>query len=415
VSHTFVVRASEAETFGRCRRAWDYSARDRSNLVPVSPPGPDLRRAILEALAVYYLPAMDDWNRTIVRPLAVQALHRALERDRRARGNPDENDGGDEDHEEAGFAEAAALGERLLEHYFAWSADLDEFDSLLSDDEFWSPVPDPAEPTKGLVTADGRPIRYLGRIDQLVADLDDENWVVQHRLVEGDFPDSSVLLVDQDAAAHIWALEYSYPHVRISGTIYNELRIDAGADVETRRVAPDFEGRDRRDMTTGRHTAPRRNFTTPFGPHAFGPQAFGPEPEGADPLPPGDPDGPAGPPPTYRDVTEVVAQDGDAVFRRTRVRRSRASIARAADRIATLTLEIGRAGLAAYPNPAAENCPLCAYRAPCVAETEGRDPSPVLAAGYRPRRPDETDFGERLLWQQTDKRRRAAYGGTAFR
>ena len=44
------------------------------------------------------------------------------------------------------------------------------------------------------------------------------------RLVEGDFPDSGVLLVDQEAAAHIWALEYSYPHVRISVVIYNELR-----------------------------------------------------------------------------------------------------------------------------------------------------------------------------------------------
>jgi hypothetical protein len=377
VTRTFVVRASEVEAFGRCRRAWDLGARERSNLIPVEPAGPDLRRGILEALAVYYTPAMDDWNRTIVRPLAVAALHRALP---------------------SADAALAALGERLLEHYFAWAADLDEFDSLLADDEFWAPVPDPADPTKGLVTADGRPIRYLGRVDVLVAELDDENWLVEHRLVDGDFADPATLLVDQDAAAHIWALEYSYPHIRISGTIYNELRLDTAAD--TRRVAPGSEGRDRRDMTTGRHTAPRRDFSTPFGE-----QPFGLMPEGT--APPAPPDRP--------DVTEITASDGDAVFRRSRVRRSRASIARAAQRLSTLTLELGRPGLGVYPNPGPHVCPDCTFRAPCVAATEGRDPAPVLAAGYRRRTAEETDTGERLLWQHGDKKRRAAYGGTAFR
>ena len=379
MTHTFVVRASEVEAFGRCRRAWDLGARERSNLVPVEPGRPDLRRAILEALAVYYTPAMDDWNRTIVRPLAVAALHRALQ------------------SADAGLTD---LGERLLEHSFAWAADLDEFDSLLADDEFWAPVPDPAEPAKGLVTADDRPIRYLGRVDQLVADLDDEHWMVEHRLVDGDFADPATLLVDQDATAHIWALEYSYPHVRISGTVYNELRVDAEAG--TRRVPPGTEGRDRRDMTTGRHTAPRRTFSTPFED-----QPSGPAPEGAAPEPPEAPGRP--------DVTEVVATDGDAVFRRTRVRRSRASIAAAGRRLSTLTLEMGRPDLGVYPNPDPHHCPDCAFRAPCVAATEGHDPAPVLSAAYRRRNAVETDAGERLLWQQGDKRRRAAYGGTAFR
>lgn len=379
MAHTFVLRASELEAFGRCRRAWHYGARRRANLVPLAPAGPDLGRAILEALAVYYVPAMDDWNRAIVRPLAVQAFSRALERDRSGREDGDGR-----------FAEAAAVGGRLLEHYFAWAADLDEFDSLLSDDEFWAPVPDPADPAQGLVTADGSPIRYLGRVDQLVADLDDENWVVRHRIVDGDFPDTEVLLVDQDAAAHIWALEYDYPHVRISGTIYNELRLDPSA--ETRRVIPTAEGRDRRDMTTGRHTAPRRNFSTPFGDEA-----------------------PTPPPPSWRDATEVAAQDGDAIFRRTRIRRSRASVARAAERLSVLTGEATRPDLAVYPNPGPGHCLTCAYRAPCVAETEGEDPTAVLAEAFRPRRPEETDSGERLLWQQGDKTRRAAYGGAAFR
>ena len=158
-------------------------------------------------------------------------------------------------------------------------------------------------------------------------------------------------------------------------------------------------------MTTGRHTAPRRAFTTPFGE-----QPFGLAPEGVTP-----PEAPAVLPPNYRDVTEVDAQDGDGVFRRTRIRRSRASIARSIGRISTLTLEMNRAELGVYPNPDRHHCGGCAYRPPCIAETDGEDPAPVLAGGYRLRSPDETDSGERLLLQQIDKNRRAAYGGAAFR
>ncbi|HTC81900.1 MAG TPA: hypothetical protein VK848_10240, partial [Acidimicrobiia bacterium] len=131
--------------------------------------------------------------------------------------------------------------------------------------------------------------------------------------------------------------------------------------------------------------------------------------------PPDRPEDPADLPPNFRDVTEVVALDGDAVFRRTRVRRSRASVARAAERISALTQEIGRAELPGYPTPDPHQCRHCAYRPPCVAESEGDDPAPVLAAGYRRRDPEETDRSERLLWQQGDKSRRAAYGGKGSR
>ena len=371
MSHTFVVRAPEVAAFERCRREWDYVARTRSNLLPVESPGPDLGRALLEALAVYYLPAMDDWSRTIVRPLAVQALHRALTRDGAAGGSP-----------------VPLLGERLLGHYFAWAADLDEWDSLLSDDEFWSPVPDPEDPTQGLVTEDGSPVRYLGRIDQLVADLDDEFWVVRHRMVHGDFAGPEALLADEEAGAHTWAVEYSYPHIKISGTIYNELRLDP--DGPTRSLTPDAAERDRRDMTAGRHTTPRKGFTTPFeGDVAALPHKF-------------------------RDVTEVDAEDGDDVFRRTRVRRSRASIATGIGRMSRLTREMTDAAVAVPPNPDV-HCSTCAYLAPCLAERQDEDPTPLLLTGYRVRRPEETDSWERLLLQQTDKRNRAAYGGAAFR
>ena len=164
-------------------------------------------------------------------------------------------------------------------------------------------------------------------------------------------------------------------------------------------------------MTTGRHITPRKGFTTPFGEQPFGlaPGKAPPPPVGLDPG-----GGEPAFPPKFRDVTEVDARDGDDVFRRTRVRRSRASIAAGIGRMGRLTREMTDHAVAVPPNPDV-HCSTCAYLAPCLAEREGGDPTPLLLAGYRVRRPEETDSWERLLLQQTDKRNRAAYGGAAFR
>ena len=74
---TLVLRPGEMAAFRACRRAWDLGARMRQNYVPnVAPQVFDFDKAIHAGLAVYYFPAMDDWNRSIVRPLALKGFHR---------------------------------------------------------------------------------------------------------------------------------------------------------------------------------------------------------------------------------------------------------------------------------------------------------------------------------------------------
>ena len=71
----YVLRPREMATFRRCRRAWDFGARIRRNYVPATAHRVfDFDKAIHDALAVYYFPAMDDWDRAIVRPLAVKGF-----------------------------------------------------------------------------------------------------------------------------------------------------------------------------------------------------------------------------------------------------------------------------------------------------------------------------------------------------
>src|SRR5437588_3288616 len=78
-----VLRPRQLATFRRCRRPWHFGARIRRNYVPAVPHRAfDFDKAIHDALAVYYFPAMDDWDRAIVRPLAIKGFLRSLDEDR---------------------------------------------------------------------------------------------------------------------------------------------------------------------------------------------------------------------------------------------------------------------------------------------------------------------------------------------
>jgi hypothetical protein len=67
--------------FKRCRRQWDFGARERQNYEPAGPAAaPDLDLAVRDALAVYYFPGMWDWQRSVVLPLVLQGLAKSMGR-----------------------------------------------------------------------------------------------------------------------------------------------------------------------------------------------------------------------------------------------------------------------------------------------------------------------------------------------
>ena len=67
--------------FKRCRRQWDFGARERQGYEPARPaPALDLDLAVRDALAVYYFPGMWDWQRSVVLPLVLQGLARSMGR-----------------------------------------------------------------------------------------------------------------------------------------------------------------------------------------------------------------------------------------------------------------------------------------------------------------------------------------------
>lgn len=396
----YVLRPSEMAAYRRCRRAWDLGARVRQNLVPAAPGRVfDFDRAMHDALAVYYFPAMDDWDRAIVRPLAVKGFQRAMQEDR---GRYEAAARLTAEQEQA-FGAALRLGEAVLEAYFAWAGPRDTFASIFSDQEYWAPVPDPADPGSELTDAEGHEIRYLGRVDQLFSDDNDEYWVTRHRLISGRWATDEELLLDLDAVTDIWATEITYPQLRIAGTVYNELRVDIDPAAPAEEDVNTLLDAGNRTMREARHVHTRRS---PLSPE---------QPEGdlieTDPLEEllleGDLSTESRPDPR---ADRVVRREGTDRFRRTYVRRGRASIRAVEATMAAQTLEVTDPALAIYPSPSASACAGCTFRAPCRAMSEGLDPSAILAASFRPRTPEEGEE-ERLRWSIGRAQTRASMSG----
>lgn len=327
-----VTRPWESSLFKRCRRAWDLGARERQDYEPVEPASVfDVAEAIHDALDVYYFPGMWEWDRAIVRPLAVAGFEKSMRRQREAYERFRELDAGQLDD----WEQHLALGRAMLERYFGWAARTDRFTPVQVAAQFDVTVPDPADPATGLTTPDARGIQYRVRIDVAVIDEHELYWLVEHRIVgEPQWPALDELVLDGEGLARAWAWQEGFL-ARLEGTIYNELRLHSPAP------------------------------------------AGGDEAGGHD-----------GPEPDIRAVPGaggIITQRSSDAFRRTHIPRTEREIERRGADLAAEIKDMVAPDLRIYPNPTEENCARCAYRAPCLAITRGADHGPVLEQSYRRR------------------------------
>jgi hypothetical protein len=324
------IHASERTAFKRCRREWDLSSRNRQNLEPLSRPGPiDLNQALHDALAVYYFPGMWEWDRAIVQPLVHQAL------DRSVRGQEAIADG-------QARQEAMDRGHALLDAYAAWAPTVDHFTPLRVDIDFEVNIPDPATPGTNRVTATGDEVRYCDRVDLLAVDSDDAYWVIQHRLVTEDWADHDALQLDERTIAWSWAWPQFYLGMQITGTVYNEIRAEAG---ELGGGASESTER-----TQMRH---RRMYAR-----------------------------------SGRVSGERLHAEGTDTFRRTKIRRGEAELAAAGADLAAELTTATNPDLEIYPSPEPGVCARCSYRPPCLMLNQGGEVSAELSRSYRHRAPE---------------------------
>ncbi|MQA12713.1 MAG: hypothetical protein GEV09_00670 [Pseudonocardiaceae bacterium] len=228
-----VIRPWESALFRRCRRAWDLGARERQDYEPVEPAGVfDFDEAVREALEVYYFPGMWDWDRVIVRPLAVKAFDKSMWRQRAAY----------EQHRELSaeqrrdFEERLEQGADLLARYFDWALEVDRFTPIQVAAQFDVTIPDPDSPGDGLTTPDGRGIWYRVRVDMVVMDEHELYWLVEHRVADPAWRDLDELLLDEQSLTRSWAWQLGFLG-DLEGTIHTELRPGASHAAETTDVA----------------------------------------------------------------------------------------------------------------------------------------------------------------------------------
>lgn len=320
----YVARPWESRLFRHCRRAWDLAARERQDYEPAEPPRVfDFDEAMHDALDVYYFPGMWDWNRAIVRPLAVAGFEKSMRRHRAAytqlRALSAEQELDWEQHLE--------LGTDMLQRYFEWAAEADRFTPVQVAAQFDINVPDPADPDSGLITPNGRALQYRVRVDLVVIDDHELYWLVEHRIVTGpQWPELDQLLLDEQSLNRSWAWQLGFL-ADLAGTIHNELRV----------VPPGTAG-----------SAPVRL--------------------GAMPVPGG-----------------IITQRTSETFRRTHVPRTAQELERQGVAVAHQLQDMTDPSVRIYPNPAWEHCSSCAYRSPCLAMTQGVDEQEILQQSYRKR------------------------------
>jgi len=382
MSWTIVVRPKEMEVFRSCRRKWDFESRLRQNLVPIEPAKAfDFDLAIHQALAVWYFPAMDDWSRVIVRPVALKGFERKMREDRGAYAEhfPITPEMDEE------WGKYLKLGEAVLSRYFDWATTADDIDSILADEDIWAAIPDPDHPENDLGSVDKRrEIRYFGRVDQLMSTPDDEYWVVDHRIVWDEFTDEEELLGDTRTLLGQRALEIAYPQLRIAGTVYNELRIGRD-ELEGAAPSPEPVGEDMRDHSKGaRHLNLRRV--------ALAIESKYPD-DGTD---------------------HVIGREGNDYVRRTYITRSRATLEPISRQMATDAILVRDADVEIYPDPELEKCAGCVFSTPCAMLEEGLDITEHMGAHYR-RRTDEEFDEEGLRWSPRRQAFRASLGGVQER
>jgi hypothetical protein len=89
----------------------------------------------------------------------------------------------------------------------------------------------------------------------------------------------------------------------------------------------------------------------------------------------------------------IITQRSTELFRRTHIPRTEQEIDQQGTVFARQMQDMLDPALRIYPNPSWEHCADCAYRAPCLAMTQGLDAQPVLDSGYRERVSEDFEPG----------------------
>jgi hypothetical protein len=231
------------------------------------------------------------------------------------------------------FREAATLGLRMLEYYFWWAPQHDNFRPVMREIEFDVEIP-------------GMPgVHYQGRIDLLIEVFDDEGnslgyYIVDHKTAK-QMGDTLWLALDDQCSSYAWALQKMLG-IQIRGVMYNQLK--------KKPPSPP------KKLVSGAYS---RNKTqdTDFITYLRTLEAAGINPR------------------HYREFLLFLKQNPKEYIRRTKIPYTQRTLEIVEQRIQKEAKEMLNPDVTIYPTPSFMNCPGCRFFAPCLQLQEGYEPS----------------------------------------
>lgn len=325
-----IIRTSDRGRFRRCRQQWDFESPLRHNYRYQGTIKPlDFGIAIHEALDEFYRPRIHGeptYPRDVLEKLSISTFRRTCDEQKKRVLNTGTSLAVEIEQD---FNERVELGHGMLEHYFQWSKENDDFVIMKSEIEFEVEIP-------------GMDAVYQGRIDAIIQDERGRYWLMDHKTA-AQFGDTTWLDLDTQISSYCWAVQKMLG-VKLEGLVYNELRKSIPKNPVMNK-----------DGSLSRNKGARTSY------HLYK-QAI--QDLGLNEY-------------DYSVYLEHL-REKSSYFRRTYISRSPKELERAELFIRMEAQEMLNPEILIYPNPSRFNCTSCAFLAPCLGMQDGSDVKWIL-------------------------------------
>ena len=327
-----IIRTSDRGRYRRCKQLWDFESPLRHNYRYQGTIKPlDFGIAIHEALDEFYRPRVEGYEyktypRDVLEHLSIATFRRICDEQKKRVLDTGATLAVEVEED---FNERVALGQGMLEHYFEWSAENDNFTVVKSEIEFEVEIP-------------GIDAVYQGRIDAIIQDERGRYWLMDHKTA-AQFGDTTWLDLDTQISAYCWAVNKQLG-VKLEGLVYNELKKSVPKPPSVNK-----------NGTLSQNKAARTSY------HLYK--------QAIRDLGLNESD--------YAEYLEYLKAKSN-YFRRTYISRSPAELERVELYIRMEAQEMLNPEVLIYPNPSRFNCSSCAFLAPCLAMQDGSDVKWIL-------------------------------------
>lgn len=331
-----IIRTSDRQYFKRCRELWNYTSKIRMNYEPIyGIAALDFGSAIHEGFAAYYNPLF--WGMpTVQKEMAIKAFLKYLHAvEQKVKMGPLDF--------ERDYNEQRQLGLDMLQHYFSWAPQHDNFTPIFVEVEFEVEIPGTFP----------NYIVYQGRIDMIVEDELGHYWIVDHKTAQ-QFQGTDWLALDDQCSSYAWAIQKQLG-LDVYGVIYNQIRKKAPKPPQI--------------LKSGALSMNKQQDTTyDLFMQAINDGGYNKE--------------------AYEDFLSFLRANPKEFIRRPRVTYTPKQLQLVERRIQDEAFTMLN-NPAIYPTPSPFNCNGCSFFRPCLAKQEGSDENLILEELYQIRKKED--------------------------